>query len=457
VKATSAPSPRIVPAVLSLLVLVSWVTAADLSNRRDETETTLNVDLTSAAWDAFNHHRHEDAISAADRCIQEFKEEADRRQADLKEQKSKQPPVGKVNDNHRKDILGQGVLNDVATCYWIKGRSAELLHRNDEAREDYRATMNYSYARTWDQEKRLFWSPAQDASDRLQNMGIWNWLTVVANLDGGYRRTQFYDPHYDTGVGQWDSRIEFWFPPGREKFSWGLYGRVAAIIGTRSNAWQNGALAWPGVGLQMYPFRGRLLGPIRIFGEYNFAHYWGVDKPHQGTSWRPKNQVRAGFEYWKAVNVNTTTKPWWLETWNGAFFQSANEFTSRESSPVVANSLRFGVRWPRKGLVSALTPYATLESSWDKYERTGPCFLPSTDSRNPRNPCDFFWENRFLAGGGLRLAPSLGNIPDWLLNRFVIYGEYLNTPTYYGPPPPSTFPRFDWRVGLSTSVGKWYK
>jgi hypothetical protein len=285
--------------------------------------------------------------------------------------------------------------------------------------------------------------------------GVENWVTGAANLDSGYRRTQFYDPHYDTWVGQWDSRIEFWFPLGRNRFPWGLYGRVAAIVGTKPNAWQNGALAWPGLGLQMYPLRGRILGPIRIFGEYNFTHYWGEDFHGQGFSWRPKNQVRAGFEYWKAVNVNTTTKLWWLETWDGAFFQSANEFTERESTPIVANSLRFGFRWPGKSVVSALTPYAALESSWDKYERTGPCFLSNPDSRNPQNPCDFFWENRFLAGGGVRIAPRLGD-QKWL-TRFVIYGEYLKVPNYYGPEPPPGTPRFDIRIGLSASLRSWYK
>jgi hypothetical protein len=291
----------------------------------------------------------------------------------------------------------------------------------------------------------------------------WKWLTVVANLDGGYRRTQFYDPHYDTWVGQWDSRIELWFPPGPNRFSWGLYGRVAAIIGSEPNAWQNGALAWPGVGLQMYPFsrlrdqRARfLLGPIRIFGEYNFTHYWGEDFHLQGTSWRPKNQVRAGFEYWKAVNVNATTKPGWLETYDAAFFQSANEFTNRESTPIVANSLRVGIRWPGRSIAFDLipSPYAAVESSWDKYERKGQCFLSSPDSRNPQNPCDFFWENRFLAGGGLRITPRLGD-QTWL-TRLVIYGEYLKATNYYGPEPPLGTPRFDIRIGLSASLKSWY-
>jgi len=304
--------------------------------------------------------------------------------------------------------------------------------------------------------------PCAGQASTASGPALGNWLTLTANIDGGYRNTQFFRPDYNTAVGLGDARVEFWLPPGRSNFPWGVYGRAAAIIGTGPNAWQNGALAWPGFGLQMYPFHGRLgfLGPVRIFGEYNFTHYWGEDFHGQQFSWRPKNQMRAGFEYWKAANVNTTTEPWWVETYDAAFFQSANEFTYRESTPIVANSLRFGFRWPGNSLVSYLTPYAALESSWDKYERTGKCFLSSPDSRNPQNPCDFFWENRFVAGGGMRIAPPLGH-QKWV-TRFVIYGEYLKVPNYYGPePPPATpgiprTPRFDIRFGLSASVGQWY-
>lgn len=296
------------------------------------------------------------------------------------------------------------------------------------------------------------------------SVNLSNWLTLSANIDGGYRNTQFFLPHYDTGVGQGDVRVELWLPSGRHYFPWGVYGRVAGIIGSEPHAWQNGALAWPGIGLQTYPFRGLLgfLGPVRIFGEYNFMHYWGEDSQGQGFSWRPKNQVRAGFDYWKAINVNDTGRYWWVEMWNGLYWQSSNEFLKHYDSLIFANSGRIGVRKAKSGGISTITPYVAVESSRSKYNYAGGlsagCKVPpSQDPRTQANPCDFFWENRLLVGGGLRFAPSLDKIPNWLLNRFVIYGEYLKTPTYYGPAAPSGFPRYDWRVGLSASVGKWYK
>lgn len=134
-----------------------------------QVEAPRNVELTNAAWDAFRNQKYEDAIAAADRCANRFKSDADQTQADLEKKKAKPLPKGKVNEEQRKAIFDQGVINDVATCYWIKGRSAQLLHRNEEAKQAYNAVLKYSYARTWDP-KGWFWSPAEDASDRLQDL-----------------------------------------------------------------------------------------------------------------------------------------------------------------------------------------------------------------------------------------------------------------------------------------------
>ncbi len=152
-----------------LLLPASESVAAANSSGQDEAETPRNVELTNAAWDAFKQHKYEAAIVAADRCIQRFKGEADKAQAELEKNHATPLPTGKVNKEQKKAIFDQGLLNDVATCYWIKGRSAQLLKRNDEAREAYNATIRYSYARTWDP-KGWFWSPAEDASDRVQDL-----------------------------------------------------------------------------------------------------------------------------------------------------------------------------------------------------------------------------------------------------------------------------------------------
>src|SRR5690242_7355835 len=46
--------------------------AVGKSKTQDQAETPRNVELTNAAWEAFRNHKYEDAMSAADRCINRF-------------------------------------------------------------------------------------------------------------------------------------------------------------------------------------------------------------------------------------------------------------------------------------------------------------------------------------------------------------------------------------------------
>jgi len=55
------------------------------------------------------------------------------------------------------------------------------------------------------------------------SLSLGKWFTASADLDGGYRETQFFTRHYNTGVFQWDSRVELWLPPFRSKRRWGPY------------------------------------------------------------------------------------------------------------------------------------------------------------------------------------------------------------------------------------------
>jgi hypothetical protein len=314
------------------------------------------------------------------------------------------------------------------------------------------------------------------AAQQVQSIGVSDKLTFAANIDeAGYRLTDFFLPHYNTGIFVWDSRAELWLPPFRSRFSWGSYARFAGAVGFKDDrsleakglqgfAFPNALLGTPGVGFQVYPFSslrfqgsssvvGKILGPLRFFAEYNWADYIGTKN-----SWRPHSQFKVGFEHWKAVHVNDTAHAFWLETWNGLYWQSSNEFTDKYDSAIFTNAWRAGVRKPKSGVVSNVTPYLAVESSRTKYNRPASqsCAFPVSYTNFPvnPNPCNFYWENRLLAGGGLRYAPSLERVRG--VQRFVIYAEYLNTAIYYGPKPPSSVPRFDFRVGVSASVGQWY-
>src|SRR5262249_4681376 len=130
----------------------------------------------------------------------------------------------------------------------------------------------------------------------------------------------------------------------------------------------------------------KIFGPLRLFGEYNRMDFWG----HENT-WRPDEQTRVGGEYWRAMHVNDDRPWWWAEIWTGVYWQSANEFDSRYHTWIFAGSLRAGVRVPERGWLSGFSPYAAIESSL-------------TDNHA------YYWENRLLAGGGLRYAPPFDRL-----------------------------------------------
>lgn len=128
-----------------------------------------NVALTTAAWNAFNAKDYSNAIAKAQECVDEFRGSANREQTELEKQKIALPPKGKVTEAEKQAIFDRGLLNDVGTCNFILGRSAEHLNRKDLAREAYGQAARYTYARTWDP-GCWFWSPAEAAEDRLAGL-----------------------------------------------------------------------------------------------------------------------------------------------------------------------------------------------------------------------------------------------------------------------------------------------
>ena len=157
--------PRVAYRVAAIVAcLFGWAAGVGFAQ-----QLPLNAQLTVAAWDAFNKGEFERAIEIADKCLDEFRLSAEREQAALEKAKVPLPPTGAVPDNVKKAILARGVLNDVGTCLFIKGRSAESLGRRDVARLAYEGAKKLNYARCWDP-KGWFWSPAEAAGDRLLGM-----------------------------------------------------------------------------------------------------------------------------------------------------------------------------------------------------------------------------------------------------------------------------------------------
>jgi len=224
-------------------------------------------------------------------------------------------------------------------------------------------------------------------AQQSEALGVGDWLTFAANVpDAGYRWTQYYQPHYNVGLAEWDSRVEIWLPPSRRAFSWGLYARFAGIAASKPLRFRTRGSVIPGRASRCIhsvfdAFRspdsnfGKVFGPLRFFAEYNRVRYRGAEN-----TWRPKNQSRIGFEYWKAINVNDTSRSFWLENWNGAYWQSSNEFTDQYHAIILASSWRSGVRVPKKGALSTISPYMAIQASHTKYDYLGACFLGLTSA-----------------------------------------------------------------------------
>jgi hypothetical protein len=127
-----------------------------------------NEQGTLSAWDALTNGHPKTAIASADRVVDDFKDEAEAIQTDLRAKNAPAPPVGAVTDEKEKKVIfDRGVLNDVATCYYIKGQVLEQLKDATGAKQAYEAACRLTYARTWDPQG-WFWDPAKK-SCRLAN------------------------------------------------------------------------------------------------------------------------------------------------------------------------------------------------------------------------------------------------------------------------------------------------
>src|SRR5262245_59421088 len=118
------------------------------------------------AWKFFKQEKYQEAIKFADKCIDEFRKPADKAQTTLDESKEPLPRTGKVSEAEKARIFSRGILNDVATAYFIKGRSAEYLYQKggpkasfykEMAEQAYKTTCQYKHGRAWNPKNGIFW------------------------------------------------------------------------------------------------------------------------------------------------------------------------------------------------------------------------------------------------------------------------------------------------------------
>jgi hypothetical protein len=155
--------------ILSLICIGLFIMAFFISSPFAEEQCLKN------AWSSFNEKDYEKAIEFSHECIDNFAKDALQIQNELEKSGVPLPPKGAVSAAEKDQIFKRGLLNDVATAYWIKGRSAEYLYHKGGikkqeykkmAEEGYKGACKYNYGRTWDP-KGWFWSPCEAASKRL--------------------------------------------------------------------------------------------------------------------------------------------------------------------------------------------------------------------------------------------------------------------------------------------------
>ncbi|MGB5450448.1 MAG: hypothetical protein WBM80_16100 [Woeseiaceae bacterium] len=118
----------------------------------DYTSVTLQV----KSWDALGEGKYEEAVKYTEKCTELYEEKAREMQASL----SAKPATDDVHD--------YWALNDVGTCYFIRGEALAKLRRNTEAIAAFKVVRDeLYYSQAWDP-KGWFWAPADAAYPRIE-------------------------------------------------------------------------------------------------------------------------------------------------------------------------------------------------------------------------------------------------------------------------------------------------
>jgi hypothetical protein len=114
--------------------------------------------ITTKAWQALEAGKHAEVDGYAAKCIELYEVKALEMQKGLTEA----APKEKANE--------YWALNDVGTCYYIRGQSKEARGKKEEAMADYKTLVEkLSFAQCWDT-KGWFWKPADAAKDKLKSL-----------------------------------------------------------------------------------------------------------------------------------------------------------------------------------------------------------------------------------------------------------------------------------------------
>jgi tetratricopeptide (TPR) repeat protein len=128
-------------------------------------EKSVHEAYVTLAWAALNRGDHAKAAEYADKCVANFHTAALEMERDLV-RRNVRIPTGAVDDATKKAIHANGVLNDIGTLLFIKGKASEARGDKKAAITAYEAAVSLQHCRCWD-ENGWFWSPPEGSGDRL--------------------------------------------------------------------------------------------------------------------------------------------------------------------------------------------------------------------------------------------------------------------------------------------------
>lgn len=148
--------------------------------------------------------------------------------------------------------------------------------------------------------------------------------------------------------------------------------------------------------------------------------------------WRPTTDFRYGVELYKESNFYNTDL-FWLEIWGDLSWRNTNFFVKDFNSWTFAFVPKVGIKLLPEREV-CIMPYITGEISSTR--RTE------------------FWQNRILAGGGIRLMPFRWNDSKmyFLIKGLRLYVENLWLINYMKDEAPATISKYDIRFGINYAI-----
>jgi tetratricopeptide (TPR) repeat protein len=144
-----------------ILIFLSVFLAAPLALAENHEDGVLDYgDFTSAtlmikSWEMLGEGNYEAVLNYTEKCAELYEEKAREMQSSM----SAKASPDKVND--------YWALNDVGTCYFIRGEALTKLRQYEEALIAYKIVRDeLNYAQAWDP-KGWYWSPSDAAYTKV--------------------------------------------------------------------------------------------------------------------------------------------------------------------------------------------------------------------------------------------------------------------------------------------------